>query len=109
MTDELERFREAFERLGRRRRRRNREPVDGLAGCVSRTVRRRTGTLVGVYRSEPQGLDPATPWHVVCETHGGTCIGVYSRRDAMHVAAHADFFCEGCRDKLEGREGSSEV
>lgn len=75
----------------------------GLAGCVTQTKSRRTGTLVGIYHGLQSGLeaDPECPWVTVCEAHG--CLVSHgSLRLAKMSAPAPDDWCEDCRKPTEG-------
>lgn len=44
---------------------------NGLAGCVTQKIVRRTGTLVGIYVAAQADLDETSgPYVTVCEVHG---------------------------------------
>lgn len=75
---------------------------NNLAGCVSQTKSRITGTLVGIYHGEQSGMesDPDCPWQTVCEEHS-TLVGHSSLKLAREHAPDPTNWCEGCREALE--------
>jgi hypothetical protein len=80
----------------------------GLAGCVSQTVARETGTLVSVCHGEQSGIesDPETlaelPWYTVCEAHG-YLVGHRSLKLAREWAVEPTAWCEMCREAVKNR------
>jgi hypothetical protein len=75
-----------------------------LAGCVSQSRSRITGTLVGIYHGEQSGMedDPEIPWQTVCEDHG-SIVGHPSLKLAKEHAPDPSQWCEDCRTALEAK------
>jgi hypothetical protein len=71
---------------------------NNLAGCVSQSRSRITGTLVGIYHGEQSGMesDPDVPWVTVCEAHN-TLVGHPSLRLARHHAPDPTGWCQDCQ------------
>ena len=74
--------------------------VGGLAGCVQRRRCRATGTLIAIFDSEAQGLDPSDPWTVSCEDHG-EILQTASLAQAKLHAAYPEW-CSCCSAILYG-------
>ena len=73
------------------------------AGCKRLAYARSTGTLVGIYDAEAQGLDDEFPWVVVCEDHG-SLLGAPTLQYARFMAPVPQEWCWGCQEMMEEEE-----
>lgn len=66
-------------------------------GCKRLAYSRSTGTLVGIYDAEAQGLDDECPWVVVCEDHG-SLLGAPTLGYARFMAPVPREWCCDCQE-----------
>lgn len=70
--------------------------LNGIPGLVQLRKSRQTGTMVGIYDGELQGLDTESGrWSTVCEEHG-TVIAHQTLALAKTWAPVPDEWCEDC-------------
>ena len=74
----------------------------GLAGCVSKSRARATGTLVGIYNAEQADMcTEGGPWVTVCEPHG-QILSHENLRMARMYAPHPGWWCWDCQKAESG-------
>jgi len=73
---------------------------NGLAGCVTQSRSRLTGTLVGLYNAEQAGLDAtAGDWATVCEGHS-TVVYHATLATARRSLPDPSGWCDCCREAI---------